>query len=86
MSIKINTVSIEAHHSIEMIARYHDLLRRVHAIIIVEISNIDSNSTLQMTFKALSNSIDSNDLMLILLVFDAYFRMIEMNAFSSIIT
>ncbi len=86
MSIRINIVSIEAHHSIDMIERYHDSLRRMYAIIIAKISNINSNSTLQMTFKVLNDSIDSNDLILILLVFDAYSRMIEMNALSSSIT
>jgi hypothetical protein len=85
MSIKVNIVSIETHHSIDMIERYHDSFRRVYAIIIAEISNIDSNSTLQMTFKVLNDSVDSNDLILILLIFDVYFRMIEINAFSSTI-
>jgi hypothetical protein len=85
MSIRVNIVSIEAHHLIEMIERYHDSLRKVYAIIIAKISNIDSNSTLQMIFKALNDLINSNDLMLILFVFDAYFCMIEMNAFSSTI-
>jgi hypothetical protein len=85
MSIRINTVSIETHHSIDMIERYHDSLRRVYVIIIAKISDIDSNSTLQMTFKALNDSIEFNELISTLLVFEAYFRMIEMNAFSSTI-
>jgi hypothetical protein len=86
MSIRINTVSIETHHSIDMIERYHDLLRKVYAIIIAKISNIDSNSTLQMTFKALNDFVELNELIFTLLVFETYFRMIEMNAFSSTIT
>jgi hypothetical protein len=85
MSIKVNTVSIETHHSIDMIERYHDSLRKVYAIIIAKISNIDSNSTLQMTFKALNDFAELNELIFTLLVFEAYFRMIEMNAFSSTI-
>jgi hypothetical protein len=68
-----------------MIERYHDSLRRVYAIIIAKISDIDSNSTLQMTFKALNDFAEFNELILTLLVFEAYFRMIEMNAFSSTI-
>jgi hypothetical protein len=86
MSIKVNTVSIETHHSIDMIERYHDSLRRMYVIIIAKISNIDSNSTLQMTFKALNDSIELNELISTLLVFEAYLRMIEMNALSSTIT
>jgi hypothetical protein len=85
MSIRVNTISIETHHSIDMIERYHDSLRKVYVIIIAKISDIDSNSTLQMTFKALNDSIEFNELISSLLVFEAYFRMIEMNAFSSTI-
>jgi hypothetical protein len=44
MNIKINIISIETHHSIKMIKRYHDLFRRMHAIIITKIFEIDSNS------------------------------------------
>jgi hypothetical protein len=85
MNIRINTVSIETHHSINMIERYHDSLREVYAIIIAKISNIDSNSTLQMTFKALNDFAELNELILTLLVFETYLRMTEMNAFSSTI-
>ncbi len=85
MSIKINTVSIETHHSIDIIERYHDSFSKVYAIIIAKISNIDSNSTLQMTFKALNDFAELNELIFTLLVFEAYFRMIEMNALSSTI-
>ncbi len=85
MNIRINIVSIETHHSIDMIERYHDSLRRVYAIIIAKISDIDSNSALQMTFKTLNDSTEFNDLISTLLVFEAYSRMIEMNALSSTI-
>jgi hypothetical protein len=57
----------------------------MYVIIIAKISDIDSNSTLQMTFKALNDSIKLNELISTLLVFEAYLRMIEMNAFSSTI-
>jgi hypothetical protein len=85
MSIKIKIVSIKSHHLIEMIERYHDLLRRVYVIIVFEILDIDSNSTLQMIFQILNDSIDFNDLVFILLVFIVYSRMIEMNVLSSTI-
>jgi hypothetical protein len=58
----------------------------MYAIIIAKISDIDSNSTLQMTFKALNDSTEFNDLISTLLVFEAYSRMTEMNALSSTIT
>jgi hypothetical protein len=82
MNIKVNTISIETHHSIDMIERYHDSFRRIYAIIIAKISNIDSNSTLQMTFKALNDFAEFNELIFTLLVFKAYLRMIEINVFS----
>ncbi len=85
MSIRVNTISIETHHSIDMIERYHDSLRRMYVMIIAKISDIDSNSTLQMTFKALNDFAEFNELIFTLLVFEAYSRMIEMNAFSSTI-
>ena len=86
MRIKIKTISIETHHSIDMIERYHESLRRVYSIIISKILEIDSDSILQMTFKTLNDSTDFNDLVSTLLVFDAYSRMIEMNASLSTIT
>jgi hypothetical protein len=85
MKIRVNIVSIETHHSVDMIERYHDSLCRMYAIIIAKISKIDSNSTLQMTFKALNDSVELDELISTLLVFEAYLRMIEMNAFSSTI-
>jgi hypothetical protein len=86
MNIKMKIVSIESHHSIKMIERYYNSLYRVYVIIVFEIFDINSNSTLQMTFKTLNDSIDLNDLIFILLVFDAYSRMIKMNVSFSTIT
>jgi hypothetical protein len=86
INIRINIVFIETHHLIKMIEWYHEFLRRVYAIIVAKMSEIDSNSILQMTFKTLNDSINLDDLILTLLVFDAYSRMIEMNASLSTIT
>jgi hypothetical protein len=77
--MRVNIVFVEVHHFVKMIERYHDFLRRVYTIIVAKISQIDSNSTLQMTFKALNVLTNLYDLILTLLVFDAYSRMIEMN-------
>ncbi len=62
-----------------MIKRYHESLRRIYAIIVAKIFEIDSNSILQMSFKTLNDSTNLNDLILTLLMFDAYFRLIKMN-------
>ncbi len=86
MSIEIKTILVEAHHSIEMIERYHESLRRIYSIIVIEILGIDSNSVLQMSIKVLNDSIESDDLVSTLLMFETYLRMIELDAsFSTII-
>jgi Mg2+ and Co2+ transporter CorA len=62
MKIRINIVFIKIHHLINMIERYHKSLRRIHAIIVAKISEIDSNSMLQMSFKAFNHSTNLDDL------------------------
>jgi hypothetical protein len=57
----------------------------MYTIIVAKLLEIDSNSILQMIFKTLNNSINFDDLIFTLLVFDAYFRIIEMNVSSSTI-
>ncbi len=86
MKIAIKTISIETHHSIEMMKRYHDSLRRMYAIITIEISSIDIEIALQMTFKIINDSIEFDELIFTLLVFEAYSRMIEINVSSLTIT
>jgi hypothetical protein len=86
MRITIKTTFVETHHSIEMMKRYHDSFRRVYSIIMIEISNINLDLILQMTFKAINDSIELDDLIFTLLVFEAYLRMIEMNVSLSTIT
>ncbi len=61
---------------------YHDSLRRMYAIITTEILNIDLEITLQMTFKIINDSIEFDNLIFTLLMFDVYSRMIEMNVLS----
>jgi hypothetical protein len=86
MRIIVKTTVVETHHSIEMMKRYHDSLRRVYAIITIEISNINLEIALQMTFKVINDSIEFDELILTLLVFDVYLRMIDMNVSSFTIT
>ncbi len=68
-----------------MIERYHESLRRIYAIIVAKIFEIDSNSILQMSFEAFNDSTNFDDLIFTLFVFDVYSKMIEMNALSSTI-
>ena len=82
MKIIVKNVFVKAHHSIDLIERYHELLRRIYIIIIIEIFRINANLILQMSFKALNDSIRSNGFVFILFVFEAYLRIIDMNASS----
>jgi hypothetical protein len=84
MRVNVKNISVETHHSIKMIERYYESLRRVYAIISTKIFDIQSDLALQMTFKVINNSMRSNELVLTLLVFDAYSRMIESDVFSII--
>jgi hypothetical protein len=86
MNIVMKSVFVETHHSIEMMKRYHDSLESVYIIIVAEISDIDSDFVLQIIFKIINDFVDSNNLVLILLVFDVYSRMIEFDVSSSTIT
>ena len=85
ISIIVNITPMKAHHSIEITERYYGSLRKIYIIITLKISDIKENLILQMTFKALNDSIKSNDLMPTLLIFDAYPRMIDSDALLFII-
>ncbi len=82
ITIAIKTIFVETHYLIQMMKRYHDSLRRVYAIITTEISNIDLEIALQITFKIINDLIEFDDLISTLLIFEAYFQMIEMNVSS----
>jgi hypothetical protein len=82
MKIVIKTMFIKTHHSIEMMKRYHDSLRRIYSIITTEISNIDFEIILQMTFKIINDLIELDELIFTLLIFEVYLWIIEMNVLS----
>jgi hypothetical protein len=73
---------IKTHHSMKMMKRYYDSLRRAYSIITTEILDINLEITLQMTFKVINDSIEFDELILTLLMFDVYSRMTEMNVTS----
>ena len=77
MGIIIKNAPIEAHHSLGMVEHYHGPLRRVYSIITTKIPSIKTESALKMFFKAINDSLGSNELVLTLLVFGAYPRITE---------
>ena len=80
MRIIIRNAPLEAHHSIGMVKRYHGSLRQIYSTITTEIPVIKSEFALQMSFKAINDSVGLNGLVLTLLVFGAYSRMSELDA------
>ena len=86
MRIIVKNAPVEAHHSIGLVERYHESLRRAYSIIAAEISGIEPQLALQMAFKALNDSAGSNGLVPTLLMFGAYSRMTETDAPSPTIT
>jgi hypothetical protein len=71
---------IKAHNSVGMVERYYGPLCHIYHIIIAELLDISKDMTLQIAFKAINNSTGPNSLILTLLVFKAYPRIIEFNA------
>jgi hypothetical protein len=75
-------VLVKAHNFISIVKRYHSLIQRVYQIIVSEIPELDKDIALQITFKAINNSASLDGLVLTLLVFRAYFRIIKSDALS----
>lgn len=65
-----------------MVKHYHRPLRRVYSIINTEILSIEADLVLQISFKAINNSISHNELVPILFFFDTYSRMTELDVLS----
>jgi hypothetical protein len=89
MTIIIKAVFVEAHWSISVMKRYHAKLRRAYQMIFEDLnteSTISKEIMLQMIVKAINDTIDSDEVMLILLMFETYSRMHVMNFSISSIT
>ena len=86
IGIIIKNAPVEVHHSISMVERYHGPLWQAYSIITTKIPSIKPNLALQMSFKAINNSVGPNRLVSTLLVFGAYSRMTEQDAPSPSIT
>jgi hypothetical protein len=80
MTIIIKAVLVEVHSSIDVVKRYHAELRRTYQIIFENLeSTISKEITLQMIVKTINDTVDCDELMLILLIFETYFCMHIMN-------
>jgi hypothetical protein len=92
MTIIIKAVFVETHWSIDVVEKYHVELRRTYQMINDDLTTKSINETiskeimLQMIVKAINDTVDSDDLILILLIFEAYSCMHVMNLSISSIT
>ena len=83
MAIIIKTVPVETHWSIEIVERFHSMLRRVYKVIMKDLTSteikISKKLDSQMTVKTINDIAKTNDLVSTLLIFDAYSRMHHLN-------
>jgi hypothetical protein len=92
MTIITKAVLVEVHWSIDVVKRYHVELRRAYQMISDDLTTESINETiskevmLQMIVKAINDTIDFDELMLILLIFETYPRMHIMNLSASSIS
>ncbi len=87
MTIITKAISVEAHWSINIVKRYHAKLRRAYQMIVENLdTNIIKEIILQMIVKAINDTIDFDELVSTLLVFEAYFRLHNTNLSTSIIS
>ncbi len=83
MTIIIKAVFVETYWSIDVMKQYHAELRRAYQMIFENLnteSTISKEIILQMIVKAINDTIDFDELMLILLIFEAYLCMHVMNS------
>jgi hypothetical protein len=79
-------VPVKAHNFISIVERYYSLIWRVYQIIVSEIPELDKNIALQMAFKAINDLAGPDGLVLTLLVFRAYPKIIESDTLFSTVT
>ncbi len=81
MTIIIKAISIKTHLSINIVEKYHVELRRTYQMIFENLeTDINKEIILQMIVKAVNDTVDLDELMFTLLIFDVYSRMHVMNS------
>jgi hypothetical protein len=79
-------VPVKAHNFISIVERYHSLIQRAYQIIVSEIPELNKDIALQIVFKAINDFAGPDGLVLTLLVFGAYLRMIKSDVPSFTVT
>ena len=87
MAIIIKAVPVEAHWSIEIVERFHSVLKRAYKVIMKDLTSADAKVSkeirLQMIIKAVNDIAGANGLVPTLLVFGAYSRMHHLDSSAS---
>jgi hypothetical protein len=84
----VKEIPVETHNLVGKIKQYHGFLHRVYKIIYNELRGTKTSAkiSLQITIKTINNSAGPNSIILILLVFEAYPRMVNNSALSPTVT
>jgi hypothetical protein len=80
IGVSTKGVPVKAHNSINIVERYHGLIRRAYQIIVSKIPELNKDIALQMALKAINDPAGLDSLVLTLLVFGAYLKIIESDA------
>jgi hypothetical protein len=75
-------VPIKAYNLVNKVERYYTVIRQAYSIVTAKLRDIDKGIALQMSFKAINDSISPNSLVPTLLVYKAYPRIIKSNPLS----
>jgi hypothetical protein len=79
-------VPVKAHNSIGKVERYHSLLRRAYKILSSELPLANKEAILQITVKAVNDSVGPDGIVPTLLVFRAYLCITRDSLLSPFIT
>jgi hypothetical protein len=86
VNTKLKIIPVKAHHSIGKLERYYTIVQKAYNCITTEIPGLDREIALQMSFKATNDLVSLNSLILTLLVYGAYPRIIKYDPPSPIIS
>ncbi|CAL3962421.1 unnamed protein product [Diplocarpon coronariae] len=83
--ITLKLVPIEAYYSIGKVERYHRPLKYAFKIMIVKYPCLSDNKRLQMAIKVVNDIARPNKMILTLLIFRAYLRLIELDLLNPLV-
>lgn len=73
MKIIIKNIAVKAYNFIKWVEPYYRLFCQINTVIIAKLHKMKPKTALQIFFSALNNWVKRNNLITILLIFDNYF-------------